>query len=73
MRTGFTPNFTSCFQPLEAFSTARLEMENRLSALEQQRALQDASEQALREEWEERVHSAQQGEELARRELQNLR
>ncbi|XP_078797893.1 centrosomal protein of 83 kDa isoform X3 [Oryzias latipes] len=56
-----------------ALHEEKLEMENRLSALEQQRALQDASEQALREEWEERVHSAQQGEELARRELQNLR
>uniref|UniRef100_A0A8C7XJP8 Centrosomal protein 83 n=1 Tax=Oryzias sinensis TaxID=183150 RepID=A0A8C7XJP8_9TELE len=56
-----------------ALHEEKLELENRLSTLEQQRALQDASEQALREEWEERVHSAQQGEELARRELQNLR
>ncbi|XP_024150390.1 centrosomal protein of 83 kDa isoform X3 [Oryzias melastigma] len=56
-----------------ALHEEKLELENRLSALEQQRALQDASEQALREEWEERVHGAQQGEEFARRELQNLR
>lgn len=48
-------------------------MENRLAVLEQQRALQDASDQALKEEWDERVRSAQQGEESARRELQNLR
>uniref|UniRef100_A0A3Q4HMK1 Centrosomal protein 83 n=1 Tax=Neolamprologus brichardi TaxID=32507 RepID=A0A3Q4HMK1_NEOBR len=49
-----------------------LEMENRLAALEQQRALHDASDQAQKEEWEERLRSTQQGEETARRELQNL-
>ncbi|MEQ2208758.1 Centrosomal protein of 83 kDa, partial [Xenoophorus captivus] len=32
----------------------------------------DASDQALKEEWEERLRSAQQGEDSARRELQNL-
>uniref|UniRef100_A0A3B5L3F3 Centrosomal protein 83 n=1 Tax=Xiphophorus couchianus TaxID=32473 RepID=A0A3B5L3F3_9TELE len=49
-----------------------LELENRLAVLEQQRALQDSSDQALKEEWEERLRSAQQGEESLRRELQNL-
>uniref|UniRef100_A0A3B4GF52 Centrosomal protein 83 n=1 Tax=Pundamilia nyererei TaxID=303518 RepID=A0A3B4GF52_9CICH len=49
-----------------------LELENRLAALEQQRALHDASDQAQKEEWEERLRSTQQGEETARRELQNL-
>lgn len=48
-------------------------MENRLATLEQQRALQDAEDHAQREEWEERLHSTQHGEESARRELQNLR
>ncbi|KAM4523097.1 centrosomal protein of 83 kDa isoform 2-T3 [Fundulus diaphanus] len=51
----------------------KLELENRLAVLEQQRALQDASDQASKEEWEERLRSAQQGEDSARRELQNLR
>ena len=51
----------------------RLELENRLVALEQQRVLQDAANQAQNEDWEERLHSAQQGEESARREVQNLR
>lgn len=51
----------------------RLELENRLAALEQQRALQDAADHAQREELEERLRSTQHGEESARRELQNLR
>lgn len=54
-------------------SAVRLELETRLAALEQQRALQDAADHAQKEEWEERLRSAQQGEESARRELQNLR
>lgn len=51
----------------------RLELENRLTALEQQRALQDARDHAQKEEWEGRLRSIQQEEELARRELQSLR
>ena len=51
----------------------KLELENRLAALEQQGALQDATDHAQKEEWEERVRSSQQGEESARREVQNLR
>lgn len=51
----------------------RLELENRLAALEQQRALQDTTGQAQKEEWEDRLRSAQQGEESVRRELQGLR
>ncbi|XP_037552128.1 centrosomal protein of 83 kDa [Nematolebias whitei] len=51
----------------------KLELENRVAALEQQRLLQDSSDQALREEWEERLRSAQRGEESSRRELQSLR
>uniref|UniRef100_A0AAX7V3Y1 Centrosomal protein 83 n=1 Tax=Astatotilapia calliptera TaxID=8154 RepID=A0AAX7V3Y1_ASTCA len=58
--------------PFLQFDVARLELENRLAALEQQRALHDASDQAQKEEWEERLRSTQQGEETARRELQNL-
>lgn len=55
------------------FLSVRLELENRLAAIEQQRALQDATDHANKEEWEERLRSAQQGEETARRELHNLR
>ncbi|KAJ0056853.1 hypothetical protein NL108_000635, partial [Boleophthalmus pectinirostris] len=51
----------------------KLELENCLVTLEQQRALQDTAAQAQKEEWEERIRSAQQSEESARRELQNLR
>uniref|UniRef100_A0A8D3AUS5 Centrosomal protein of 83 kDa n=1 Tax=Scophthalmus maximus TaxID=52904 RepID=A0A8D3AUS5_SCOMX len=51
----------------------RLELENRLAALEQQRALKDAANRAQKEEWEERLRSAQQGEESGRIEVQTLR
>ena len=51
----------------------RLEVENRLSELEQQRALQDTAGHTHREEWEERLRGAQLGDESARKELQNLR
>ncbi|XP_049892187.1 centrosomal protein of 83 kDa [Epinephelus moara] len=51
----------------------KLEVENRLAALEQQRALQDATDNAQKEELEERLRRAQHGEEAARKELQNLR
>ncbi|XP_027899871.1 centrosomal protein of 83 kDa isoform X2 [Xiphophorus couchianus] len=61
------------FHKMATLHEERLELENRLAVLEQQRALQDSSDQALKEEWEERLRSAQQGEESLRRELQNLR
>ncbi|KAF7658345.1 hypothetical protein LDENG_00013930 [Lucifuga dentata] len=51
----------------------KLELENRLSTLEQQRALQDAAGHAQMEEWEERIRRVQQEEESARRELHTLR
>uniref|UniRef100_A0AAQ5XZD4 Centrosomal protein 83 n=1 Tax=Amphiprion ocellaris TaxID=80972 RepID=A0AAQ5XZD4_AMPOC len=61
------------FRKTATLHEEKLELENRLAALEQQRALQDASDQAQKEEWEERLHNAQQGEESTRRELHNLR
>uniref|UniRef100_A0A1A7YNU4 Coiled-coil domain containing 41 n=1 Tax=Iconisemion striatum TaxID=60296 RepID=A0A1A7YNU4_9TELE len=61
------------FRKTATLHEEKLELESRLAALEQQRVLQEASDQALKEEWEERVRSTQQGEESARRELQNLR
>ncbi|XP_049422255.1 centrosomal protein of 83 kDa isoform X2 [Epinephelus fuscoguttatus] len=56
-----------------ALHEEKLEVENRLAALEQQRALQDATDNAQKEELEERLCRAQHGEEAARKELQNLR
>ncbi|XP_030210940.1 centrosomal protein of 83 kDa-like isoform X2 [Gadus morhua] len=47
----------------------KLELENRLSELEQQRALQDTAGHAHCEEWEERLRGTQLGEESARKEL----
>lgn len=61
------------FRKTATLHEEKLELENRLAALEQQRALQDASEHAQKEEWEERLRSIQHGEESARKELQNLR
>ncbi|XP_067110558.1 centrosomal protein of 83 kDa isoform X2 [Osmerus mordax] len=61
------------FHKTAALHEEKLEMENRLAELEQQRALQEASERALKEEWEERLRGAQQGEESVRKEVQSLR
>lgn len=61
------------FRKTAALHEDKLELENRLATLEQQRTLHEASDQAQKEEWEERVRSAQQAEESVRRELQNLR
>ncbi len=69
----FVQVYISFLEDFLLFSVVRLELETRLAALEQQRALQDAADHAQKEEWEERLRSAQQGEESARRELQNLR
>ncbi|KAL7371355.1 hypothetical protein ABVT39_025409 [Epinephelus coioides] len=55
-----------------ALHEEKLEVENRLAALEQQRALQDVTDNAQKEELEERLRRAQHGEEAARKELQNL-
>lgn len=51
----------------------RLELENHLSELEQKRALQEATGNSQKEEWEERLRNAQLGEESVRKELQNQR
>ncbi|XP_040002768.1 centrosomal protein of 83 kDa isoform X2 [Xiphias gladius] len=61
------------FHKIATLHEEKLELENRLAALEQQRALKDAADHAQNEEREECLHSAQQGEESARREVQNLR
>uniref|UniRef100_A0A8C6VUQ8 Centrosomal protein 83 n=1 Tax=Nothobranchius furzeri TaxID=105023 RepID=A0A8C6VUQ8_NOTFU len=61
------------FRKAAVLHDEKLELESRLTALEKQRALQEASDYALKEEWAEQVRSAQLGEESARRELQNLR
>ncbi|XP_051974656.1 centrosomal protein of 83 kDa [Xyrauchen texanus] len=51
----------------------KLELENRLSELEQHRALQEATGNTQKEEWEERLRAAQLGEESVRKELHILR
>ncbi|XP_041636517.1 centrosomal protein of 83 kDa [Cheilinus undulatus] len=51
----------------------KLELEKQLANLEKQRVLQDAASKDYKEEWEERLRNATQGEESARSELQNLR
>ncbi|XP_035531951.1 centrosomal protein of 83 kDa isoform X2 [Morone saxatilis] len=61
------------FRKTATLHEEKLELENHIAALEQQRALQDATDLAQKEEWEERLRSTQHGEESARRELQNLR
>ncbi|KAM3587708.1 uncharacterized protein V6R79_012429 [Siganus canaliculatus] len=61
------------FRKTAALHEEKLELENRLAALEQQRVLQDAAGDAQKEEWEEHVRVAQRGEETARRELQSMR
>uniref|UniRef100_A0A1A8PHD1 Coiled-coil domain containing 41 n=2 Tax=Nothobranchius rachovii TaxID=451742 RepID=A0A1A8PHD1_9TELE len=61
------------FRKAAVLHDEKMELESRLAALEKQRALQEASDYALKEEWAEQVRSAQLGEESARRELQNLR
>ncbi|XP_060885195.1 centrosomal protein of 83 kDa [Labrus mixtus] len=61
------------FSKIANLHEEKLELENRLATLDQQRALQDATGNAQKEEWDERLRRTQQGEELARRELQNLR
>ncbi|KAM9328529.1 centrosomal protein of 83 kDa isoform 2-T2 [Pholidichthys leucotaenia] len=58
---------------MAALHEEKLELENHVAALEQQRALQDTTEHTQKQEWEERLRNAQQGEESVRRELQNLR
>ncbi|XP_061770590.1 centrosomal protein of 83 kDa isoform X3 [Nerophis ophidion] len=50
----------------------KLELEHRLAELEQQVALQETTEQAQKEEWEEQLCIAQKGEESVRKELQTL-
>uniref|UniRef100_A0A8C5DR84 Centrosomal protein 83 n=1 Tax=Gouania willdenowi TaxID=441366 RepID=A0A8C5DR84_GOUWI len=51
----------------------KLELEHRLASIEHQRALQEASDHNLKEDWEERLRRVQQSEECARKELHNLR
>ncbi|KAA0721073.1 Centrosomal protein of 83 kDa [Triplophysa tibetana] len=58
---------------MAALQEEKLELENHLSELEQKRALQEATGNSQKEEWEERLRAAQLGEESARKELQNLR
>lgn len=58
---------------MAALQEEKLELENRLSEIEQQKALQEATGNSQKEEWEDRLRAAQLGEESVRKELQNLR
>ncbi|XP_007245062.2 centrosomal protein of 83 kDa isoform X2 [Astyanax mexicanus] len=60
-------------QKLTAVQEEKLELENRLSELEQQKALQEATGNSLKEEWEDRVRAAQLEKKAAHKELQNIR
>lgn len=51
----------------------RSELENRLSEMEQLRALQEATGNSKNEEFEDRLRAAWLGEETARKELQNIK
>ncbi|KAF7701818.1 centrosomal protein of 83 kDa [Silurus meridionalis] len=51
----------------------KLDMENRVSELEQQKALQEATGNSKNEEFEDRLRRAFLGEESARKELQNIK
>ena len=61
------------FRKTATLHKEKLELENRLAALQQQRALQDTADHVQKEEWKQRVCSSQQGEESVRREVKNLR
>ncbi|KAM9323167.1 uncharacterized protein KZ484_021287 [Pholidichthys leucotaenia] len=61
------------FWKMAALQKEKLELEKRVAALEQERALQNAIERTQKEEYEKRLHNAQQEKESVRRELQNLR
>ncbi|XP_062860141.1 centrosomal protein of 83 kDa isoform X5 [Trichomycterus rosablanca] len=60
-------------QKMAAVQEEKLELEHRLSELEQQRALQEATGNSKSEEFEDRLRAAQLGEEVARKELQNIK
>ncbi|MCI4382190.1 hypothetical protein PGIGA_G00260380 [Pangasianodon gigas] len=60
-------------QKIAVLQEEKLELENRLSELEQLRALQEASGNSKNEESEGRLRAALLGEESARKELQNIK
>ncbi|XP_048862932.1 centrosomal protein of 83 kDa [Brienomyrus brachyistius] len=58
---------------MAALQEEKLELENRVTDLEQQRTLQEAAEISQKEQWEERFRAAQSGEETARKEALSLK
>ncbi|XP_060770254.1 centrosomal protein of 83 kDa isoform X2 [Neoarius graeffei] len=60
-------------QKIAVLQEEKLELENRLSELEQLRTLQEATRTSKNEESEERLRAAWLGEETARKELQNIK
>lgn len=57
----------------KCFSAARLELENRVSSMQQQASLKDAAARDQLAEWEERLSAAKHREESASQELHELR
>lgn len=75
MSLAFNPT-TRWFPPLRPpcfFPDVRLELESRLSSMQQQTSLKDAAARDQMAEWEERLSSAKRREESASQELQELR
>ncbi|XP_047675618.1 centrosomal protein of 83 kDa isoform X1 [Tachysurus fulvidraco] len=60
-------------QKIVVLQEEKLELENRLSELEQLRALQETTGNSKNEEFEDRLRAAWLGEESARKELQNIK
>ncbi|GAA6086838.1 centrosomal protein of 83 kDa isoform X2 [Tachysurus ichikawai] len=60
-------------QKIFVLQEEKLELENRLSELEQLRALQETTGNSKNEEFEDRLRAAWLGEESARKELQNIK
>ncbi|XP_058842002.1 centrosomal protein of 83 kDa isoform X2 [Acipenser ruthenus] len=61
------------FQKLAAIQDEKQELENRVSDLEQQKAVQEAAGRSEQEQWEEKMRAMQVTEESAKKEAQNLR
>ncbi|XP_034019278.1 centrosomal protein of 83 kDa [Thalassophryne amazonica] len=61
------------FSKIATLHEEKLELEKRVAELVQHHALQNAADLAQKEEWEERLCVAQQNEEFAQREVQNMR
>ncbi|XP_051787210.1 centrosomal protein of 83 kDa [Erpetoichthys calabaricus] len=60
-------------QKLTVIQDEKLQLENRVANLEEQKEASEASRNSEREKWEEKLHSLQLSEEALKKEIQNLR